>query len=210
LLAKFGLSPNRYVFFASRLTPEKGCHDLIKAFNTLDTDMKLVIAGERRKVNNSRDLSARGEGSAEYIDSLRSQANPERVVFVGHRTGDELAELFSNAYLFVLPSYLEGMSMALLEAMSYGVPALVSNIPENSAVVGKHGFYFEKKDVAGLRLQLETLISSPESVEQMAENLASFALPDWDAVARSYDKLYRRAVQPEKDFTVIASQTPRS
>jgi glycosyltransferase involved in cell wall biosynthesis len=210
MMTKFGLSPNRYVFFASRLTPEKGCHDLIQAFNTLDTDMKLVIAGERRKVNKSRDISARGEGSAEYIDSLRVQADPDKVVFVGHRTGDELAELFSNAYLFVLPSYLEGMSMALLEAMSYGVPALVSNIPENSAVVGKHGFYFEKKDVAGLRLELEKLIFSPQFVDQMADNLATFALPDWDAVARSYDKLYHRAVQTDQDFASVASQTPRS
>nr|WP_280140574.1 glycosyltransferase family 4 protein [Methylocapsa palsarum] len=210
LLEKFGLSPNRYVFFASRLTPEKGCHDLIEAFNTLDTDMKLVIAGERRKVNKTRDVSARGEGSAEYIDSLRAQANPDRVVFVGHRTGDELAELFSNAYLFVLPSYLEGMSMALLEAMSYGVPALVSNIAENSAVVGEHGFYFEKKDVAGLRLELKRLISNPQLIERMTDILATFALPDWDAVARSYDKLYHRAVQQEEEFVSIASQTPQS
>jgi glycosyltransferase involved in cell wall biosynthesis len=118
--------------------------------------------------------------------------------------------LFSNAYLFVLPSYLEGMSMALLEAMSYGVPALVSNIPENSAVVGRHGFYFEKKDVAGLRHELEKLIASPDLVDRMADNLATFALPDWDAVARSYDKLYRRAVQPEENIASVASQTPRS
>lgn len=210
IMDKFGLAPGRYVFFASRLTPEKGCHDLIQAFNAQDTDMKLVIAGERRKVNKSRDISARGEGSAEYIDSLRALANPERVVFVGHRTGDELAELFSNAYLFVLPSYLEGMSMALLEAMSYGVPALVSNIPENSAVVGEHGFYFQKKDVADLRLELAKLIASPQLVDQMAGDLAAFALPDWNAVARSYDKLYRRTVQPEETIGSIASQLPRS
>ena len=197
MMAQFGLVPGRYVFFASRLTPEKGCHDLIQAFNHLDTDVKLVIAGERRKVNNSRDTALRGKGSIEYINSLGAQANPERVVFVGHRTGDELAELFSNAYLFALPSYLEGMSMALLEAMSYGVPALVSDIPENSAVVGGHGFYFEKKDVAGLQRELARLIANPQLVAGMAKKLETFVLPDWDDVARSYNALYHRIVEPK-------------
>jgi len=210
MMAQFGLVPKRYVLFASRLTPEKGCHDVIQAFNQLDTDMKLVIAGERRKVNKNRDQSARGEGSAEYIDSLRAQANPERVVFVGHRTGDELAELFSNAFLFALPSYLEGMSMALLEAMSFGIPALVSDIPENSAVVETNGFYFQKKDLAGLRHELAKLIANPKLVETMAKNLEAFALPDWDAVTQSYDKLYRRIVQPKANTNAIESQLPRS
>src|SRR5664279_1995223 len=206
MMAKFSLTPKRYILFASRLTPEKGCHDLIQAFNRLDTDMKLVIAGERRRVNKARDPDARGEGSAEYIDSLRVQANPERIVFVGHRTGDELAELFSNTYLFALPSYLEGMSMALLEAMSYGVPALVSNIPENSAVVGNNGFYFEKKDVIGLQDELVKLIASPQLVDDVAKKLETFILPDWDDVARSYDSLYRRMVDPMETLDHAASK----
>jgi glycosyltransferase involved in cell wall biosynthesis len=206
MMAKFGLTPKRYVFFASRLTPEKGCHDLIQAFNRLEVDMKLVIAGERRKVNKARDAESRGEGSAEYIESLRRLANPEQVVFVGHRTGDELAEFFSNAYLFALPSYLEGMSMALLEAMSYGVPALVSDIPENSAVVGTNGFYFEKKNVAGLERELTQLIANPQLVDTMAEKLATFVLPDWNDVARSYDALYHRIVEPKATLEHTPSQ----
>jgi glycosyltransferase involved in cell wall biosynthesis len=206
MMASFGLTPKRYVFFASRLTPEKGCHDLIQAFNELDTDMKLVIAGERRQINKRSDPSARGEGSARYIDSLRAKANPDRVVFVGHRTGDELGEFFSNAYLFALPSYLEGMSMALLEAMSYGIPALVSDIPENCAVVGNNGFYFEKKDVAGLQSELAKLIANPQIVDAMAKKLETFILPDWDDVARSYDALYRRIVEPKASLKHVASQ----
>jgi glycosyltransferase involved in cell wall biosynthesis len=206
MLAKFGLTSKRYVFFASRLTPEKGCHDLIQAFNRLNTDMKLVIAGERRQINKRSDPSARGEGAAQYIDSLRAQADPDRVIFVGHRTGDELGELFSNAYLFALPSYIEGMSMALLEAMSYGIPALVTEIPENSAVVGTSGFYFEKKDVAGLQRQLGKLIANRPLVDAMAKQLEAFILPDWDDVTRSYDSLYRRIVKPKASLEHVAGQ----
>ena len=114
LLTAHDLVPGKYVLFASRLTPEKGCHDLIAAFNTLDatllaqSGMKLVIAG--------------GTAPENYLAELRAQADPERVCFVGHLGGDELAEVFSNAYAFVLPSYIEGMSMALLEAIAYALP----------------------------------------------------------------------------------------
>lgn len=181
LLAACGLAPRRYVLFASRLTPEKGCHDLISAFNDLETDMKLVVAG--------------GSGSADYLAALRAQGDPAKVLFVGHRTGDELAELFGNAYAFVLPSYIEGMSMALLEALAFGLPALVSDIPENRAVVESYGFYFPPQDVAGLRSALARLIAEPELVAATARRLENFRRPDWDAVAQRYDNLYRVAVR---------------
>lgn len=130
LLETNHLTAGRYFLFASRLTPEKGCHDLIEAFNRLDygIDMKLVVAG--------------GTGAPGYLDALRAQASSDRVVFVGHREGPELAEFFSNAYAFILPSYIEGMSMALLEAIGYGLPALVSDIPENRAVVRRRRSLF--------------------------------------------------------------------
>ncbi len=104
---------------------------MIAAFNTLDatllaqSGMKLVIAG--------------GTAPENYLAELRAQADPERVCFVGHLGGDELAEVFSNAYAFVLPSYIEGMSMALLEAIAYALPGTGNDIPENRAVLGDFG-----------------------------------------------------------------------
>ncbi len=175
-LAEFGLAPKRYVLFASRLTPEKGCHDLIDAFNDTETDMKLVIAG--------------AAASTQYLDDLKSRANPEKVCFVGHRSGAELAEIFSNAYLFVLPSYIEGMSMALLEAISFGLPIIASDITENRAVLGDWGLYFKKQDVAGLRHILRQMIADPERAIGVKEALAELRHPDWCAVARMYDALY--------------------
>jgi glycosyltransferase involved in cell wall biosynthesis len=190
MLASFGLAPQRYVFFASRLTPEKGCHDLIAAFNALNTDMKLVIAG--------------GSGTSEYLASLRGLADPQKVCFVGHRTGAELAEFFSNAYLFALPSYIEGMSMALLESLSFGVPAIVSDIPENAAVVKDDGFYFAKRDIVGLRAALTQLIEAPQIVEDMRGRLKQASRPSWDSVAQNYDALYRRIVTPEEKLESVS------
>jgi glycosyltransferase involved in cell wall biosynthesis len=177
LLAEFGLAPRRYVLFASRLTPEKGCHDLIAAFNALDTDMRLVIAGSTN--------------DAAYLDSLRAAADPAKTVFVGHRSGQELDELFSNTYVFALPSYVEGMSMALLEALAFEIPVLVSDIPENRAVAANYGFYFEPRDMAGLGAMLRRLIAEPASVAAAADQLDALDRPDWDTVASRYDRLYR-------------------
>ncbi len=181
VLSELGLEPQRYLLFASRLTPEKGCHDLITAFNQVGTDMRLVIAGT--------------SGASDYIASLRAQADPAKVVFAGHRSGEQLVELFSNAYLFVLPSYIEGMSMALLEALSFGIAPLVSNIPENRAVIGDTGFFFPPQDIAALRRELELLIGRPDLVASMAARLVSLRQPDWAEVASQYDRLYRRALR---------------
>ncbi|HVJ42138.1 MAG TPA: glycosyltransferase family 4 protein [Dongiaceae bacterium] len=174
LLTRHGLTPGKYFLFASRLTPEKGCHDLIAAFNTLDTDIKLAIAG--------------GVGPADYLAQLRQRVDPRRVAFLGHLAQDELGEAFSNATAFVLPSYIEGMSMALLEAIAYRLPVLVSDIDANALVVGNNGLTFRTGDIGDLSNRLRQLAETPE--RGLIADAAM--LPDWQQVADRYDHLYRR------------------
>jgi glycosyltransferase involved in cell wall biosynthesis len=178
LLRRYQLEPGKYFLFASRLTPEKGCHDLIAAFNKTPTHLKLAIAG--------------GVGPQDYADQLKRMADPVRTVFLGHLAGTELAEAFSNAYVFVLPSYIEGMSMALLEATAFGVPALVSDIEENRFVVGDGGFHFAVGNVDSLQAALTLLTMKPELVHEKAQALATVPLPDWDEIALRYDRFYRK------------------
>ncbi|HVJ42151.1 MAG TPA: glycosyltransferase family 4 protein [Dongiaceae bacterium] len=178
LLQKHQLEAGRYFLFASRLTPEKGCHDLIAAFSRTTTPMKLAIAG--------------GVGPAEYADKLKRIADPDRVVFLGHLGGTELAEAFSNAYVFVLPSYIEGMSMALLEAISFGIPALVSDIEENLLVLAGRGFHFSVGNVSSLEALLSLLAAKPALVQAEASALKDLPLPNWDDIAGRYDQFYRR------------------
>jgi glycosyltransferase involved in cell wall biosynthesis len=177
-LRQHQLEPGRYLLFASRLTPEKGCHDLIAAFNKTPTPFKLAIAG--------------GVGPRDYADQLRRMADPERTVFLGHLAGAELAETFSNAYIFVLPSYIEGMSMALLEATAFGVPALVSDIEENRFVLGDGGFHFPVGNIDALQAVLALLTMKPELVAEKALALAAIPLPDWDEISLRYDQFYRK------------------
>jgi glycosyltransferase involved in cell wall biosynthesis len=121
-IRKLGLDGGDYLLFAARLVPEKGCHVLLEAFQKLGwSEMKLVIAG--------------GDSFAsDYAQELRRHAS-DRIVFTGHVGGELLDELFANAYAFVLPSSIEGMSNSLLSAMAHGRPVVTSDIPENLAVL---------------------------------------------------------------------------
>ena len=189
LLARHNLEPGKYFLFASRLTPEKGCHDLIDAFNRVDTDVKLAIAG--------------GVGPSDYLSQLKEKADKKRIVFLGHLEGKELGEAFSNARTFILPSYIEGMSMALLEAIAYRLPVLVSDIDENIDVVGSHGRRFRKGDVADLANHLSEL-AAPSECDVQNGNEPLF-LSGWDDIAKSYDHLYSRVARryrPQNEMAV--------
>ena len=173
-LDSLGLENRRYVFFASRLTPEKGCHDLIEAHARLEDGTALVIAGK---------------GIQSDYDAYLRQIAGNNVMFVGHRSGAELQELYSNAAAFVLPSYLEGMSMALLEAMAYGLPLVVSDIPENVRVVGGGAIRFAPRDVNGLHNALQLAVE--RRIQPAAQQSA---WPTWSKIAESYSNSYHRVV----------------
>ncbi|UCE76600.1 MAG: glycosyltransferase family 4 protein [Gammaproteobacteria bacterium] len=174
-----GLTPDGYVLFASRLVPEKGCDELIRAYNGIRTDKKLVIAGGGRYA----DL---------YSQSLKAIADPAKVVFTGHARGELLEELFSHTRLFVLPSHIEGLSNALLEALGYQKPVLVSDIPENLVVVNGCGYCFRVGDVEDLRARLTTLLSDDDIVRESEMRMRGFLADayDWDRIVDQYEQVY--------------------
>ena len=113
---KFGLKKDSYILFLGRLVPEKGIRYLVEAFKNVRTDKKLVIAG------GSSDTDS-------FMTELKELAKDDnRILFTGFVQGAMLDELYSNAYIYTLPSDLEGMPLSLLEAMSYGNCCLVSDI----------------------------------------------------------------------------------
>ena len=119
----FGLEKGSYILFLGRLVPEKGIRYLVEAFKNVKTDKKLVIAG------GSSDTDS-------FMEELKELAKgDDRILFTGFVQGAMLDELYSNAYIYTLPSDLEGMPLSLLEAMSYGNCCLVSDIPECAEVV---------------------------------------------------------------------------
>lgn len=184
---RFGLEKDGYILFLARIVPEKGLHYLIDAYRQLDTEKKLVIAGGCSH-------------SQEYMDEIRRIcATDHRIVLTGFVQGRELEELYSNAWLFVLPSDIEGMAISLLEAMSYGNCCLVSDIPENTEVIQQCGYTFRKSDTADLKRVLEKLLEHPEMVQEKVKQSADFICSryNWDDVVERTLKLYRRKSKHE-------------
>jgi glycosyltransferase involved in cell wall biosynthesis len=179
-----GIEPDKYILFAARLVEEKGAHFLIKAFRRLHTDMKLVIAGDAAHMEN-------------YKARLRQLAgNDPRIVFPGFLTGEPMQELFSNAYLFCLPSTLEGLPVALLDAMNYGNCCVSSDIPENLEAVEDHGFTFRNRDPEDLHRVLKDLIAQPEKVEEKKQAALEHVRRNysWDRVTDQMEELYLSVV----------------
>ena len=183
-----GLQPNHYILFAARLVEEKGAHFLINAYRRLDTDMKLVIAGDAAHME-------------KYKAELKALAgNDPRIIFPGFVTGEPMQELFSNAYLFCLPSTLEGLPVALLDAMNYGNCCVFSDIPENLEAIEDHGYAFRNRDPEDLRRVLADLVAHPEKVEEKkAEALAHVRKNySWDRVTDQMEELYQGLLRQKK------------
>lgn len=187
-LDKFNLKPQEYIVAISRLVQHKGLHTLINAYNQLATDKKLVIVGGSSNTD-------------EYVERLKGMAaGNANIIFTGAQSGEALEALFKNAYLFVQPSESEGLSIALLEAMAYGVPTLVSNITENMEVAENVSLSFTNKDVNDLAKKLQYALDNKENLNQLAEAAKDKIKKEylWSDIAKKTGHLYDGLMIPVK------------
>ena len=178
---KYCLDIDEYILFLGRLVPEKGITYLIEAFKKVQTDKKLVIAG------GSSDTDA-------FMQELKKLAeDDDRIVFTGFVQGQMLEELYSNAYVYTLPSDLEGMPLSLLEAMSYGNCCLTSDIAECAEVVEDKAILFKKSDIDDLKEKLQYACDNPDAVKKLKDGAADFICGkyNWDDVVEQTLKLYQ-------------------
>jgi glycosyltransferase involved in cell wall biosynthesis len=186
----YGLRERDYVLFVGRLVPEKGCHTLLEAFRRVATDKRLVVVGGTSH-------------SDEYVERLHAMGREDaRVLFAGYLYGDVLTELFSNSYAYVHPSSLEGLSLALLEALSLGSAVLASDIPENAEVLldtgdAPRGLTFRSGDAGDLREKLQLLLDRPEEADRLRERGHAFVVEryNWNRVADQTAQLYEEILR---------------
>jgi glycosyltransferase involved in cell wall biosynthesis len=177
-MREWRIDPGSYILYLGRFSPEKNCHLLVEAFERIETDVKLVLAGG-------------SQTSDTYAQQLRRHAS-RRVHFLDYVSGDAFEELLTNAMLFVLPSDMEGLSLALLEAMAAGLCTLVSDIPENRELVDGVGFTFSRGDVADLERMLRLLIADREIREGMGRS-AKRRIEEhylWPKIAQEIEGVY--------------------
>lgn len=182
-LDRIGIRAGRYILAVARFVPEKGLHDLVEAFKSLGGDYHLVIAGD-------------ADHETEYSLNLKKMiAKDDRIIHTGYITGEPLNQVFSHTLLFVLPSYHEGLPIALLEAMSYGLSVLVSDIPANKEVQLPAERYFRCGDVADLKEKMETFLH--KKVSEKERNKMRTQIEEkynWDKIAEQTIKVYKKTI----------------
>lgn len=172
-LDRFGLSRGRYVLMVSRLVPEKRHPDLIRAFeNAALDDWKLALVGA-------------SDHPDEYTRALLAAGRRPDVVCTGFQSGQTLRELYAHAGMFVLPSSHEGLPIALLEALSYGLPVIASDIPANMEVGLPQNHYFPLGDTEKLAERLREFAAQVQS-EESKHALRAWVSEryDWEKVAQ--------------------------
>lgn len=181
ITSEFGLKKDDYILFLGRIVPEKGLRYLVEAFKQVDTDKKLVIAGG-------------SSDTEDFWNELKDMSqDDERIVFTGFVQGQLLEELYSNAYIYTLPSDLEGMPLSLLEAMSYGNCCLVSDIAECAEVVEDKAVTFAKSDLTDLKEKMQWLCDNHEVVMKYKSEAPEFICGkyNWDEIVARTLELYR-------------------
>lgn len=180
---RWALQTDGYALCLTRIVPEKGLHDLIAAFRGVPTAKRLIIAG-------------RIDPTDPYTARILSMAGTDRrIVLTNIVCGSTLAELLCNCCLYVLPSYVEGMSMSLLEALSAGARCLVSGIAENRETAGRCAWYFPPGDVIALRAQLCALLDAPDTAaDRMARIRHVREHHNWNDIAHATLRIYEKAI----------------
>jgi glycosyltransferase involved in cell wall biosynthesis len=176
------LEPGGYILFVGRLVPEKEVHTLATAHRALpEPRPRLAIVG--------------GDPDDSAYARTVADAGAEDCIFLGKLFGDKLTPVLKGALGYVQPSAVEGTSPMLLTAMSYGLPTLASDIPENHETVGDAGFYFRMGDTASLTEALSALIANPER-DGRGGRLRERATREysWDAVTARYEEAYQAAI----------------
>ena len=187
-IKKLGLNKDSYIFFISRLVKHKGVHYLIDAYKKIKTKKKLVIAGGSAFTDN-------------YVKRLKKMANGDpNIIFTGNvKGGSQLwSELHSNAYMMVHPSESEGLPIVILEAMSFGLPVLASDIPEDmEAINGGFGFSFKNTQVRDLREKMEYLLGCPKLVKAVGQDARKHVEKNynWKDIVNSIEKVYEDVLE---------------
>jgi Glycosyltransferase len=179
-LKKFGIKENDYFLYVSRLEPENNAHIVIKAFEQVKTDKKLVIIGG-------------APYAGEYIKSLKNTED-DRIVFTGFLFGVGYKEFQSHAYCYVQATEVGGTHPALIEAMGFGNCIIANETPENVEVLGDCGLFYNKNSIDDLKNKLDYIIKNPGIIGSYKERSVTRVKNEysWDSIVEKYEKLFTK------------------
>jgi glycosyltransferase involved in cell wall biosynthesis len=194
-LAQFGLSKDGYFLYVGRLIPDKGCHLLVKAFQKVKTDKKLVMVGDNPYF-------------PEYIRELKHTGDP-RIVFTGYVYDRPYRQLCGNAYTYCHPLIVDGTSPQLLQAMAFGNCVIASDLPEVKDVVGDSALSFPCHDVDKLAAAIQEVTDHPELVSVYRKKAQDRVqrLFNWDDVTTAHKRVYEAVVSEHRQYSLGSVRT---
>ena len=177
-LIRYGLKPNQYVLYVSRLEPENNAHLVIEAYEKVKTDLPLVIVGG-------------APYAEEYIAQIKSTSD-HRVKFLGFVFGEDYRALQQNAYCYVHATEVGGTHPALIEAMGAGNCALTLNTPENLEVIGDAGIVYGS--IEELAAQLREVLADPSIISEYRRRAMARVMKfyNWEQITDQYELLLAR------------------
>jgi len=180
ILEKLGLKKGEYFLFVGRFIPDKGLHLLTEAFPQVKTDKKLVLVGG-------------SPNPGEYESRVRAVTD-DRILFPGYVYGDDTNILIKNAYAYIQPSLIEGLSPVILTVMGLGTPLICSDITENTYITGENALHFKSGDAASLKNAIETALADPDNHTRKAQAGQADVQTrfNWESVADQYIELFKR------------------
>jgi glycosyltransferase involved in cell wall biosynthesis len=181
ILEKLGLEPGEYFLFVGNFIPDKGLHYLIPAFEKVKTEKKLVVVGK-------------SIDSSPYEAELRKTRDP-RIIFPGYIYGDDTVNLMKNAYAYIQPSDIEGLSPVILSVMGLGTPLICSDIRENLYVVEDTALTFEKSNIDSLTESINYSIENPLNIRTLAQKACQRVKDNfnWDRITDEHVRIFSQA-----------------
>lgn len=178
VLEKVGVTKGEYFLFVGRFIPDKGVHILLQAFGKVKTNKKLVLIGG-------------SPNPGDYEKEIRN-THDERIIFPGYIYGDDTNTLMRNAYVYIQPSLIEGLSPVILTVMGLGTPLLCSDIPENTFITKENATLFRSGDPDSLAEKIDYVLTNRQPIGEKAVSgkkdiLARF---NWDNITNQYINLF--------------------
>jgi len=186
-LDRFGIEPEEYFLYVSRLEPENNAHLVVGAFEKVRTSKRLVIVGD-------------APYAKDYIQRVRSTRDP-RILFTGFVYGDYYRQLQAFAFCYVHATEVGGTHPALLEAMGQGNIVLANGTPENREVLQDAGLVYAMNSADDLARQMQDVADHPERYSRFKAAALERARTaySWESVVRQYEQLFMKLARPKKD-----------
>ncbi len=178
IFEKVGIIPGEYLLFVGRFIPDKGVHLLVNAFKNVKTDKKLVLIGG-------------SPTPTEYEKEIR-KASDNRIIFPGYIYGDDTNILIKNAFVYIQPSLIEGLSPVILTVMGLGTPLICSDIVENKFITDDNATHFKSGSIDDLSEKISYVLSHADKIKQLAELGQKKVLDrfNWETITDQYIKIF--------------------